>query len=250
MEFKVYHTNAYRNICSEPVGFDNNSNVEKHIFHNGFHCFRLLNEHNIGEKGIEKIDHELMSSRKFFAVNDAKRVISIAYVLINTNTSKIYAFNYSEKKIKDLLYKYFSTLDINSVVEPNKLAKITHVDVKIKKMPQDSLVYRNYSLQELDVVKELEIQDDSLVEFEAKYTLDKQGSFFSKDKLKKFLLENNNAVITGVDDQDNIIKLGKVCQLIITIDLEATHYDEILALSMHNLIDLINSKELKDLNDY
>lgn len=216
----------------------------------GFHCFKFTNDHSIKGKGVEKENHEFVNGMDFFADNQAERLVSLAFVLINANNGYVYSYNYATKKIERLIKVLFQLTTIDTKVDIDKLQAITKIEVKLRNDPQLSMLYDNTPLNGTTLLQELDIQDKAVEVFTARYELNKKGVSFRKNDLLRIIGKYENLTIEGIDANDNIIKIKDTVQLEIKINISDQTFEEQNAISFVDMIEKIKEKEGGALREY
>jgi len=252
MRFKVFFVREKEKLIKSELKLSDKDRetIIEYTFEDNFHCFKILNNHSIEEKGIEKEDHEFINSTEFFETNDAKRLVSLAYVFINTLNGNIYTYNYANVKLERLLMRFFLLSNIDTKVDMDRLKAITKIEVKLKNDPQYNFFYENVTLEGFDLTKELGMQDKEIETFTARYEFNKKGAIFGKNNLEKVLRKYENLTIEGIDAHDNILKIKDGVQLVISIDMPFSDFKELKSFMFSSFIDKICEKEKSALNDY
>lgn len=252
MNLKVLFVNEKDKLPKQKLNikYDDYKEIQDYDYINGFHCFKLTNEHSIDEKGIEVEEHEFINGPEFFEVNNAKRLVSLGFLFVNTKNGNIYAFNYTNRKIQKLMIAMFKLINIDTRVDHNKLQLITKIEIKLKNDPQMSLLYDNIPTDNFNLVKELGMQDKAVETFTAKYEFKKTGISFTKKNLSKVLGHYEHLRIEGLDENNNIIKIRDGVQLEVKIDISCDSFEKLNGIFLSTLVDKIIEKEGESLNDY
>ncbi|MCL1999680.1 MAG: hypothetical protein FWG65_13050 [Turicibacter sp.] len=107
LSFKVMFMRNKELITPSPLDVElNNQNrgdIRQYQYINSFHCFKLSKPHNINTRGIENSDDYAVEANKFLEVHDGKRLISLAYIFINSDTGNIYAHNCPKTTLNKIL---------------------------------------------------------------------------------------------------------------------------------------------------
>ncbi len=252
MRLKVFFIRDYSKIPGSALKIDkkDHENIIDYEFKEDYHCFKILNNHSIDEKGIEKEDHEFINSIDFFENNAAKRLVSLAFLFINAKNGNVFSFNYANQKLERFLLKHFMLTQIDTKVDPEKLKTITKIEVKLRNDPQLNFLYENIPPEGIDLIKALEMQDKSIETFTARYEFKKDGAIFSKKGLKNVIGKYENLIIEGMDDHDNIIKIKDGVQLEINIDIKLETFEDAKAILFSTILDKIKEKEKDALYAY
>lgn len=248
MEFKVFLIKDHK-IPNKKLSVTLSEELTAYALVDNFHCFKLLNDHRIDEKGIENNNNEIIDSQKFLRKNNGKRLVSIGFVLINFKNGNVYSSNYSNKKLDNLLIKMFKIKESFARVDINKLEKIKEIQMKLTNSNQMSLFHDYISSDDSSLKKELEMQDAAIESIIAKFTFEKP-SIFNKGKLKSFLKKHEAVYISGYDKEDNILRVKENVQLSIKIDLNYCSFDDIDNIDFKTLVNKISEKEEMSLNEY
>lgn len=251
MRFKVFFVSEKEKLKKDKLNLlaDDRESVIDYNYEDNFHCFKILKNHSIKEKGIEKEDHEFINSTEFFEKNSAKRLVSMGYVFINTANGNIYTYKCDNNKVKRLFMRYFMLSNIDTKVDIDKLKLITKIEIKLKNNPQLDLLSENIPL-ECNLTDELSIHDKEIKTFTAKYEFIKGGTVFSKPKLQKVLEKYKNITIEGLDEHDNILQINESVQLCVDLDVDYSEFQELRDISFRYFLDKIKDKEMSALYDY
>lgn len=252
MNLKVFFIKERNKIRAEKlsINFEEHKEIQEYDYIDDFHCFKITNDHSITDKGIEKEDHEFVNGTVFFEDNNAKRMVSLGFLFINTNNGNVYAYNFAKKKIKQFLLRFFVLRDIDTKVDINKLQSITKIEVVLRNDPQLSLLYDNIPPDNINLISELGLQDRAVEKFTAKYEFKKSGISFAKKNLSKVISRYENLSIEGMDSNKNIIKIRDGVQLEIKIEVLFSTFEELNAILFSTIIDKIIEKERGALRDY
>lgn len=253
MDFKVFFAQDQINSTNPKI---NDNIIEKHEIIDeykiidDFYCFKIINKHSITEKGIQKDDNDIVNSMEFLEINNAKFLVSLGFIFINSKNSHIYLYNCKTKYADDILALFFKT-KCNTSLDHDKLKKISKLKLTLKHDPQLSLLKDNSPIQGTGLIKELEITDQNIQMFTITYQFSKGGCFFNKRYLSKILDKYDGLSIEGTDDDDNIINIIKNnVQLSITIDLTFSNFEELNSKKFDEIIKLLLQKEEEKLHGY
>lgn len=252
LNLKVLFVNEKEKLPKQKLSIkmEEHKEIQEYDYIDGFHCFKITNEHSIDEKGIEVDEHEFINGPEFFEENNAKRLVSLGFLFVNTKNGNVYAFNYANHKIQKLMISMFQLINIDTRVDHNKLQAITKIEVRLKNDPQMSLLYDNIPMDDFNLVKELGMQDKALETFTAKYEFKKTGIPFVKQNLSKVLGRYEHLRIEGLDANNNIIKIRDGVQLEIKIDISYDSFEKLNSTLFSTIVDKIVEKEGGALRDY
>lgn len=252
MNLKVLFITEKEKIPKRKLSFniEDFKEIQEYDYINGFHCFKITNEHSIDEKGIEIDEHEFINGPEFFEEYNAKRLVSLGFLFVNTNNGNVYAFNYANNKIQKLMLSIFKLVNIDTRVDPSKLQSITKIEVKLKNDPQMSFLYDNIPTDNFNLIDELGMQDKSVETFTAKYEFKKNGIGFTKRNLTKVIGKYEHLRIEGFDANNNIIKIRDGVQLEVKVDISCASFEELNATLFSTFVEKILEKEGGALRDY
>jgi hypothetical protein len=252
LNLKVLFVNEKEKLPKQrlTINMKEHKEIQGYDYINGFHCFKITNEHSIDEKGIEIDEHEFINGPEFFEENNAKRLVSLGFLFVNAKNGNIYAFNYANHKIQKLMIAMFQLINIDTRVDHTKLQAITKIEVRLKNDPQMSWLSDNIPMNGFNLVRELGMQEKALETFTAKYEFKKTGIQFMKQNLSKVLGRYECLRIEGLDANNNIIKIRDGVQLEIKIDIPCDSFEKLNSLLLSTIVDKIAEKEGGSLRDY
>lgn len=224
--------------------------VKEYSFIYPFHCFKILNDISTVEKGIEKIDNEIVDSAEFLTTNDGRRIVSMGFIFVNSSNGNIYVNNYADKKLEKFLEKYFHIKGADTKVDADKLKKISEIELKLTASNQLNFFHECIPLENINLVDELKMQDEPIEKLNIKYYFKNRGAFFNRDGLKKIISKYDNITISGYDENENILKIKDVVQLIVNININPNSFSELEKITFEDIIELLLEKEENSLNGY